>query len=88
MLQASDRDASLRKSSGNVPTGRRPRGRPGASWRGCISHLAWERRGIPQEELECVAGSRDVCTTLLSLLPLPPDPGLVEKGFSGHLETT
>lgn len=36
----------------------------------CISHLVGERLGIPQEELEIIAGERDVCTTLISLLPL------------------
>jgi len=35
------------------PTGRRPRGRPRTRWRDYISLLAWERLGIPQEELEC-----------------------------------
>ena len=37
------------------PTGRRPRGRPRTRWRDYISLLAWERLGIPQEELESVA---------------------------------
>ncbi|KAK0145233.1 Craniofacial development protein 2 [Merluccius polli] len=33
------------------PTGRRPRGRPRTRWRDYVSRLAWERLGIPQEEL-------------------------------------
>ncbi len=33
-------------------------------WRDYISHLAWERLGILQEELENV-GERDIWTTLL-----------------------
>lgn len=57
------------------PTGRRPRGRPRARWRDYISLLAWERLGIPQEELECVAGERDAWNTRLCLLPPRPDSG-------------
>jgi len=34
------------------PTGRRPRVRTRTLWRDYISHLAWERLRIPQEELE------------------------------------
>ena len=57
------------------PTGRRPRGRPRARWRDYISLLAWERLGIPQGELEGVAGVKDVWRSLLSLLPPRPGPG-------------
>ncbi len=57
------------------PTSRRPRGRPRTCWRDYISHLAWECLGIPPEELESVAGERDVWTTLLSLLLPRPGPG-------------
>lgn len=45
-----------------------------------VAQLCWrfsrhqERLGIAQEELEDVAGQRDVCTTLLGLLPPPPGP--------------
>ncbi|XP_065817852.1 uncharacterized protein [Labrus bergylta] len=42
------------------PTGRRPRGILRLRWRDYISRLAWERLGIPQEELENVAGEREV----------------------------
>ncbi len=34
------------------PTGRRPRGRPRTPWRDYVSRLAWERLGVPPEELE------------------------------------
>ena len=56
------------------PTGRRPRGRPRRRWRDYVSRLAWERLGVPPEELEEVAGDRDVWVSLLKLLPLRPDP--------------
>ncbi|KAI3360385.1 hypothetical protein L3Q82_002297 [Scortum barcoo] len=40
------------------PTGRRPRGRPRTRWRDYVSRLlAWERLGIPPEELEEVSGA-------------------------------
>ncbi len=55
------------------PTGRRPQGRPRTHWRDYISHLAWERFKIPQEELKSVAGVKDVWSAQLSLLPLGPD---------------
>ena len=51
------------------PTGRRPRGRPRTRWRDYVSRLAWERLGIPQEELDEVAGEREVWASLLRLLP-------------------
>ncbi|KAK0154400.1 putative uncharacterized transposon-derived protein F52C9.6 [Merluccius polli] len=57
------------------PTGRRPRGRPRTRWRDYVSRLAWERLGIPQEELAAVAGEREVWASLLRLLPPRPDPG-------------
>ncbi len=34
------------------PTGRRPRGRPRTRWRDYVSQLAWQRLGVPPEELE------------------------------------
>ncbi len=41
---------------------------------GITSHLAWEHLRIPPEELESIAGERDIWTTLLSLQSLPaPD---------------
>ncbi|KAK0150407.1 Craniofacial development protein 2 [Merluccius polli] len=57
------------------PTGRRPWGRPRTRWRDYLSRLAWERFGIPQEELDEVAGEREVWASLLRLLPPRPDPG-------------
>ncbi|KAK0142203.1 hypothetical protein N1851_020089 [Merluccius polli] len=57
------------------PTGRRPRGRPRTRWRDDVSRLAWEHLGIPQEELDEVAGEREVWASLLRLLPPRPDPG-------------
>jgi len=47
----------------------RPRGRPRTRWRDYISRLAWERLGIPKNELENVAGEREVFVNLLGLLP-------------------
>ncbi|GAA6065116.1 uncharacterized protein LOC111191400, partial [Tachysurus ichikawai] len=57
------------------PTGRRPRGRPRTRWRDYVSRLAWERLGIPPEELEEVSGEREVWASLLRLLPPRPGPG-------------
>nr|XP_049578940.1 vacuolar protein sorting-associated protein 4A isoform X1 [Syngnathus scovelli]XP_049578941.1 vacuolar protein sorting-associated protein 4A isoform X1 [Syngnathus scovelli]XP_049578942.1 vacuolar protein sorting-associated protein 4A isoform X1 [Syngnathus scovelli]XP_049578943.1 vacuolar protein sorting-associated protein 4A isoform X1 [Syngnathus scovelli]XP_049578944.1 vacuolar protein sorting-associated protein 4A isoform X1 [Syngnathus scovelli]XP_049578945.1 vacuolar protein sorting- len=57
------------------PTGRRPRGRPRTRWRDYVSQLAWERLGIPRDELDEVAGEREVWESLLKLLPPRPDPG-------------
>ncbi|KAK0154371.1 putative uncharacterized transposon-derived protein F52C9.6 [Merluccius polli] len=51
------------------PTVRRPRGRPRTRWRDYVSRLAWERFGIPQEELDEMAGEREVWASLLRLLP-------------------
>lgn len=57
------------------PTGRRPRGRPRTRWRDYVSRLAWERLGIPPEELEEVSREREVWASLLRLLPPRPGPG-------------
>ena len=57
------------------PTGRRPRGRPRICWRDYVSRLAWKRLGVPREELDEVAGEREVWASLLRLLPPRPDPG-------------
>ncbi|TWW69196.1 hypothetical protein D4764_18G0000020 [Takifugu flavidus] len=57
------------------PSGRRPPGRPKTRWRDYVSRLAWERLGIPPDELEEVAGEREVWASLLRLLPPRPDPG-------------
>ncbi|KAI3355238.1 hypothetical protein L3Q82_018092, partial [Scortum barcoo] len=55
------------------PTGRRPQGRPRTRWRDYVSQLAWERLGIPPEELEEVSGVREgVWASLLRLLPPRP----------------
>ncbi|KAK7939602.1 hypothetical protein WMY93_002928 [Mugilogobius chulae] len=56
-------------------TGRRPRGRPRTRWRDYVSRLAWERLGIPPEELAEVCGDREVWASLLRLLPPRPDSG-------------
>ncbi|TWW74365.1 R2 Retrovirus-related Pol polyprotein from type I retrotransposable element [Takifugu flavidus] len=40
-----------------------------------VSRLAWERLGVPPDELEEVAGEREVWASLLRLLPPRPDPG-------------
>ncbi|KAI3363623.1 hypothetical protein L3Q82_001260 [Scortum barcoo] len=45
------------------PTGRRPRGRPRTRWRDYVSRLAWERLGIPPEELEEVSGEKIAAVT-------------------------
>ena len=37
-----------------------------------ITKLAWERLGTPQEEVANVAREREVWSSLLELLPLPP----------------
>lgn len=51
------------------PTWRRPRGRPRAQWRNCISQLSWKRLGVPQDELEEVTRVREVSASLLRVLP-------------------
>ena len=56
-----------------MPPERRPRGRTRTHWRGYISHLAWERLWFSQEELESVAGEKDVWVSLLDPLPSRPD---------------
>ncbi|KAK3558298.1 hypothetical protein QTP86_014684 [Hemibagrus guttatus] len=43
------------------PIGKRPRGRPRTHWRDYVSRLAWERLGVPLEELEEVSGEREFC---------------------------
>ncbi|KAK3519395.1 hypothetical protein QTP70_027532 [Hemibagrus guttatus] len=42
------------------PTGKRPRGRPRTRWRDYVFRLAWERLGVPPEELEEVAREREI----------------------------
>jgi len=51
------------------PTGRRPRDRPRTRWRDYIPHLAWERFGVSQEELESVTGEKEVWGALLRQMP-------------------
>ncbi|KAK3535381.1 hypothetical protein QTP70_011277 [Hemibagrus guttatus] len=46
------------------PTGKRPRGRPRTRWRDYVFRLAWERLGVPPEELEEVAREREGCKGL------------------------
>ncbi|KAK3524458.1 hypothetical protein QTP70_029309 [Hemibagrus guttatus] len=57
------------------PTGKRPRGRPRTRWRDYVFRLAWERLGVPPEELEEVSGDREVWASLLRLLPPRPGSG-------------
>ncbi|KAK3507833.1 hypothetical protein QTP70_001201 [Hemibagrus guttatus] len=57
------------------PTGKRPRGRPRTCWRDYVSRLAWERLGVPPEELEEVSGEREDWASLLRLLPPRPSSG-------------
>ncbi|KAK3542066.1 hypothetical protein QTP86_011367 [Hemibagrus guttatus] len=57
------------------PTGKRPRGRPRTCWRDYVFRLAWERLGVPPEELEEVAREREVWASLLRLLPPRPGSG-------------
>ncbi|TWW80691.1 hypothetical protein D4764_01G0005060 [Takifugu flavidus] len=45
------------------------------TWKDYVTRLAWERLGIPLDELEEVAGEREVWASLLRLLPPRPDPG-------------
>lgn len=47
----------------SCPTGRTPQGRLRTSWRDYISQLAWGQLGISQEELESVAGIKQVWLT-------------------------
>ncbi|KAI3355940.1 hypothetical protein L3Q82_004487 [Scortum barcoo] len=68
------------------PTGRRPRGRPRTRWRDYVSRLAWERLGIPPEELEEVSGVREVWASLLRLLPPRPGPGLDQADENGWMD--
>ncbi|XDV12047.1 hypothetical protein PO909_000801 [Leuciscus waleckii] len=56
------------------PTGRRPWGRPRICWRDYVSRLAWERFGVPLEELEEMSRERPLWASLLRLLPLRPGP--------------
>ncbi|TWW77701.1 hypothetical protein D4764_12G0010910 [Takifugu flavidus] len=53
----------------------RPPGRPRTRWRDYVSRLVWERLGIPPDELEEVAGEREVWASLLRLMPPRPDSG-------------
>ncbi|PWA22456.1 hypothetical protein CCH79_00015395 [Gambusia affinis] len=50
------------------PTGRRHWGRPRTHWRDYVSQLAWEKLGIPLEELEQMAGEREFWASLYRLL--------------------
>ncbi|KAK3523553.1 hypothetical protein QTP70_002456 [Hemibagrus guttatus] len=57
------------------PTGKRSRGRPRTRWRDYVFRLAWERLGVPPEELEEVAREMEVWASLLRLLPPRPGSG-------------
>ncbi|TWW71235.1 hypothetical protein D4764_17G0007180 [Takifugu flavidus] len=56
------------------PSGKRSPGRPRRRWRDYVSQLVWERMGFPLDELEEVAGEREVWAYVLRLLPPRPDP--------------
>ncbi|KAK3518675.1 hypothetical protein QTP70_007168 [Hemibagrus guttatus] len=56
------------------PTGKRPRGRPRIRWRDYVFRLAWERLGIPPEELEEVSGEREIRITDKSQRSFSPHP--------------
>ncbi|KAK3553016.1 hypothetical protein QTP86_031158, partial [Hemibagrus guttatus] len=47
------------------PNGKRPRGTPRTRWRDYVSRLAWERLGVPPEELEEVSGEREGTASVL-----------------------
>ncbi|KAL0186471.1 hypothetical protein M9458_018141, partial [Cirrhinus mrigala] len=51
--------ALFRMPPGRLPGEVRPRGRPRTRWRDYVSRLAWERLGVPPEELEEVSGERE-----------------------------
>ncbi|KAI3354170.1 hypothetical protein L3Q82_018712 [Scortum barcoo] len=68
------------------PTGRRPRGRPRTRWRDYVSQLAWERLGVPPEELEEVSGVREVWASLLRLLPPRPGPRIKRMKMDGWMD--
>ncbi|TWW71634.1 EARP-interacting protein [Takifugu flavidus] len=59
--------------SGACPSSRRPPGKPRTRWRYYVSRLAWECLGIPPDELQEVAGEREVWASFLRLLPPRPD---------------
>lgn len=56
----------LGEVSWTCPTGRTPWGRSKTPWRDYVFWLAWKHFGIPLEELEAVAGEREVRASLLS----------------------
>ncbi|KAK3514143.1 hypothetical protein QTP70_005074 [Hemibagrus guttatus] len=53
------------------PTGKRPRGRPRTRWRDYVSRLAWERLGVPPEELEEVSGEREAKLSIYQSIYVP-----------------
>ncbi|KAK3542027.1 hypothetical protein QTP86_010850 [Hemibagrus guttatus] len=74
------------------PTGKRPRGRPRTRWRDYVFRLAWERLGVPPEELEEVAREREVGCELeekdrLEVIESIPTGERVVIGadFNGHV---
>ncbi|KAK3546165.1 hypothetical protein QTP70_025142 [Hemibagrus guttatus] len=62
------------------PIGKRPRGRPRTRWRDYVSRLAWERLGVPPEELEEVSGEREGTSQTMNTLK-----NLVGKGVKVEL---
>ncbi|KAK3556755.1 hypothetical protein QTP70_016699 [Hemibagrus guttatus] len=68
------------------PTGKRLRGRPRTCWRDYVFWLAWERLGVPPEELEEVSGEREVWASLLRLLPPLRQTEILKKDFRSLVE--
>ncbi|KAI3377437.1 hypothetical protein L3Q82_008415 [Scortum barcoo] len=63
------------RCSRHVPPGGGLGEDPGHAGEDYVSRLAWERLGVPPEELEEVSGVREVWASLLRLLPPRPGPG-------------
>ncbi|KAK3506157.1 hypothetical protein QTP70_018390, partial [Hemibagrus guttatus] len=65
------------------PTGKRPRGRPRTRWRDYVFRLAWERLGVPPEELEEVARERESLTSSASVVKKPGESVTLSCTVSG-----
>ncbi|KAK3569761.1 hypothetical protein QTP86_004186 [Hemibagrus guttatus] len=59
------------------PTGKRPRGRPRTRWRDYVFRLAWERLGVPPEELEEVAREREESWNSMGMVYFLPGWSLI-----------
>ncbi|KAK3538079.1 hypothetical protein QTP70_028636 [Hemibagrus guttatus] len=67
------------------PTGKRPRGRPRTRWRDYVFRLAWERLGVPLEELEEVSGERE---EYLDISLPGPERALSDKAIREKMENS